>query len=153
MDEQNKGLKRIADKLGISVTAVSRSIRNGDDISIDLKKRVWEEALANGYVSPAMRRAKASRSKTVMFIGNPADVTRGDVEAFKGIGRRLFVMPIFETVNLEDILAVVAANAESVIAETELDGVATVYAKLIDLPVFSAKDEHLLDSYKEKFSI
>ncbi len=155
MDDQNQGLKRIANTLGISITAASRAIRNADDIGIALKERVWEEAIKNGYVSPVMRRTKEGRDPAVVFIGNPDAFGPYAVDAFKILGRRCFIMPagLEGPINLKDIEDAAKTNVEAIIAGSDIEHLAELYANLIDLPIFNIYASDLVGEYKNYFHI
>ncbi len=62
-------LKQLAEKLGISVSTVSRALRNTYDIGPETKKRVQELAAEMSYVpNPYARQMRSRQSRTVALL-------------------------------------------------------------------------------------
>ena len=61
------GLKHIALELGLSVVAVSRALKDGDDIGELTKHRVRQKAIELGYMPRPMKESKY-KTIAVFFI-------------------------------------------------------------------------------------
>lgn len=63
------GLKYIALELGVSINAVSRALRDLDDISNETKIKIWEKAIELGYTPLEIAKSQSSRnSKTIAIL-------------------------------------------------------------------------------------
>ncbi len=142
MNNPDAGLKYIASDLGISLTAVSRALRNEFDISDELKAKVWEKALELGYASPSIRRAKAGRTKTAALLVDSLKspffglVTEMLIDCFKEKGHRILVIPTKSgTGELCNIEEAIDSNVEGIITFLDLSPVAFSLSSLYQLPV------------------
>ncbi len=68
------GLKEIAYELGVSVNTVSRALRDCDDISLEMKKKVRSKAIEMGYSPNAVEEfVKKDYKKNIAFLGSNFD--------------------------------------------------------------------------------
>lgn len=153
MHDENRGLRLIANKLGISITAVSRAIRNEKDIGYDLKERIWEEAVAVSYQSPSVKKARAKRNHLVVLAGGPDDYREDLAALFEGMSRRLVIMPLRETITVHDIEDILRVGAESVVACRPLEHRAELLASLYRLPVYRLEDILDLDCFADDYRL
>lgn len=140
MHDENRGLRLIAKKLGISLTAVSRAIRNENDIGYDLKEKVWEEALKASYQSPTVKKRVANRNHLVVFAGSTEEYRPDLAARFAENERRLIVMPLGEVLDIYDIEDIFRMGAEAVITCRPLDHKATLLSTLYELPIYRNED-------------
>ena len=69
MEKNKVSLKTLADELNLSMTTISRALRNCDDIGEKTKKIVRDKALELGYIPDASARSLAvGKTKTVALV-------------------------------------------------------------------------------------
>lgn len=60
-------IRDIADRLGVSISTVSKGLNGGDDISEELRQRILDTAVEMNYTTKRMR--KAGNRKLCIFVG------------------------------------------------------------------------------------
>lgn len=135
-------LKDIAYDLNLSVTCVSRSLRDCDDISEDTKKMVREKALELGY-KPKYTEVKSQEKYVVALIidkvKNPYFIKLCDI-LFAKLNNEKYDFLImftksFELVDEELIKKCVYRNSDIVISFNEFDEKAIEFSKLNNIPL------------------
>ena len=69
MEKSKVGLKTLAEELNLSMTTISRALRDCDDIGEKTKQIVREKALELGYIPNATARSLAvGRTRTIALV-------------------------------------------------------------------------------------
>ncbi len=78
-----RGIKKLAEQLGISTGTVSRALNGKADVNEDTRRRVIEAAAAMGYVpNQAGRTLRQGRTKAIGFVFEPGGGTSGYGDTF-----------------------------------------------------------------------
>ena len=85
MDKKNTTLKDIADKAGVTITAVSRALRDCDDISGETKKRIQEIAKEMSYKKNVLASSLRTGSLDVVGVLVPDNSNPYFARMIKGI--------------------------------------------------------------------
>jgi LacI family transcriptional regulator len=78
-------IQAIADEVGLSKYAVSRSLAGKSGVSDDTRRRIWETAQRLGYTKPAMRKGLASEEIAVVFHGVDAVNSELNIQIQTGV--------------------------------------------------------------------
>ena len=112
----NITLKTLAKRTGLSVTTVSRALKNGPEINIKTRKKVAELAVLLNY-QPNLYAYRLKMGKTFQicfFLNQLDDITNYEKQIIKGIFKslnssnyELIVKPIFRSNQIDAIKEVV----------------------------------------------
>ena len=69
-------IKEIADRLGVSISTVSKGLNGAADVSIELRQTILDTAVEMGYVTKRMK--KEEHRKLCLFIENMKYEAAGD---------------------------------------------------------------------------
>lgn len=142
MSNAENGLKDIAMELGVSLTAVSRALKNESDISIALRKKVWKKAVEKGYMSPTLRKAGARRNNSVAVLVDSLTspffgyICQLLIKDFNAAGRRVLIIPTSSPeAGLENVSEALEANVEGIVSLITFEESAHLLARLNRLPI------------------